>query len=706
MSIIQSIRDKAAPVTIGVIAISLIGFILMDAGRSGLGGGVSPTDAVGSINGVDVSYEAFQAKMKLNEQMYQMNGRNIDDMTRQQIYSDTWRSVVEEELLEQEYRKLGIDVTDKEYNDMLFGKNPPEWLKGQFVNERGEFDAVAAKQALNEVKKGKTGVDKDLINDVYLEPMVQGAKRNKYFSLLQNSAFVPKWMAEKTIADNNMVASFSFVTAPYSSVADSTVKVTDEQILEYARKHADEFKTEENSRSIAYVSFGFEPSAKDTADVLNALNGLKADFAAAADPGAFVSRNGSGQPFYDGYFSKSRIQIPAKDSIIGAGIGGVYGPYLDVQSYVLSRVVDVKEMPDSVKAKHILIGTYDPRTQQPKLDEATAKKRIDSIEALIKGGANFDSLAVKLSDDEGSAVKGGDLGFFGQGSMVKEFNDFCFEKRTGEMGVVKTQFGYHLIKITGQKNFGPAYKIAYLSRAIEASQATINEALLKANSFASTAKDVKSFDAAVEKGKYTKLVAEEIRENEYTVGALGVNRPLVKDIFEASVGEVLPEPVEMANQFVVVVVTGEEKAGLPSAKKLRPMVEAIVRNEIKGKALVEKVSGATTLEAAAQKWGVQVQRADSISFLSPSLPVAGYELLAGGYGFYKAGLNKVSKPFAGNTGAFLVRPEAIGAKADAAANVAEMANTLLSQQKNTLLYSSMDALRKAANVVDKRSKFL
>jgi hypothetical protein len=135
-------------------------------------------------------------------------------------------------------------------------------------------------------------------------------------------------------------------------------------------------------------------------------------------------------------------------------------------------------------------------------------------------------------------------------------------------------------------------------------------------------------------------------------------------------------------------------------------VEFIVRNELKGKILVEKVKGATTLEAAAEKWGVQVQRADSISFVSPTLPVAGYELLAGGYGFYKAGLNKVSKPFVGNTGAFLVRPEQIGAKADAAANVAEMTKTLLSQQKSMLLYSSMEALRKAATVVDRRSKFL
>ncbi|HSC54208.1 MAG TPA: peptidylprolyl isomerase [Phnomibacter sp.] len=707
MSIIQSIRDKAAPVTIGVIAISLIGFILMDAGRSNRGGGVSPTDAVGEINGVDLSWEAFQKQVKLNEQMYEMQGRSVDENTRQQIYSDTWRTMVDEELLTQEYSKLGIDVSDKEFNDLLFGANPPQWLTQQFTNpETGAFDVVAAKQAINELKKNKANTNRDLINDVYLDPMISGTKRSKFFSLLQNSAYAPKWMAEKTIADNGLAANFSYVVAPYSAVSDSTVKVSDAQINDYIKAHESEFKTDENSRSIAYVSFSFLPSGSDTADANKALNDLKAEFAAAPDAGTFVTRNGSSLPFFDGYISKGRIQIAAKDSIIGAGVGKVYGPYLDGNSFVMSRIVDVKVLPDSVRAKHILIGTFDPRTQQQTLSDEVAKKRIDSIEALVKGGASFDALAMSMSDDEGSKMLGGDVNYFASGKMVKEFNDFCFDKKTGDMGVVKTSFGYHLIKITDQKDFSPSYKIAYMAKPIEASQATINDAQLKANTFATHSQDLKSFDATVTKDNLSKLIAQEIKESDFQVGTLGVNRSLVKDIFKADVGSVISDPIELNDQFIVVAVTNEDKKGLPSAGKVRPMVESIVRNELKGKLLAEKVKGVTTLDAAAQKLNVPVLRADSVSFLSPLIGGAGYELKAGGFGFNKANLNKVSGPIAGTAGLFLVQPLSIFANPAASANVEETMKNIVNQQRNTLLYSSMDALKKAASVTDKRSKFL
>lgn len=706
MSIIQTIRDKAAPVTIGVIAISLIGFILMDAGRSGLGGGVSPKDAVASVNGVDISWETFQQKVKLNEDIQQMQGATVDENTRQQIYTETYRTMIDEELLNQEFAKLGIDVSDKEFNDMLFGKNPPQWLTQQFTNEKGEYDVVAARNAINELKKNKANANRDLINNVYLNPMIDGTKRNKYFSLLQNSTYVPKWMAEKTIADNNQMASMSYIVAPFSSISDSAVKVTDAQILEYAKKHQSEYETEEGSRHIAYVAFDASPSAQDTADVVSSLEALKAEFASTADAGSFVMRNGTTLPYFDGYVSKNRIQIAQKDSIIGAGVGKVYGPYLDVQSFVLSKVVDSKVLPDSVKARHILIGTIDPRTQQPLMDDASAQKKADSLFAAIKAGADFTALALMNSTDEGSKIQGGDLGYFASGTMVKEFNDFCFSKSKGDMEVVKTQFGYHIIQITDQKDFAPAYKIAYLAKTIDASQATINDAQMKANTFLSKSKDYKSFDANATAEKLNKLVATDIKAADYQIGMLGVNRQLVRDIYKADVGEVLPEPIEINNQFVVVAVTGEDPKGLPSVNKLRPMVESIVRNELKGKQLAEKLAGVNTLEAAAQKLNVPVLRADSVSFVSPLLGGVGYELKAGGFGFNKSSVGKVSAPIVGSSGVFLVKPENIYAKADATANVQETMSTLTNQQRGVLLYGSMEALKKTAAVTDNRTKFL
>jgi peptidyl-prolyl cis-trans isomerase D len=246
-----------------------------------------------------------------------------------------------------------------------------------------------------------------------------------------------------------------------------------------------------------------------------------------------------------------------------------------------------------------------------------------------------------------------------------------------------------------------------MAKPIEASQATINDAQLKANTFASNSRDLKAFDANVSKGNLPKLVAQEIKENDYQLGALGVNRQLVKEIYKSDVGAVIADPFELTDQFIVVAVTAEEKKGLPSATKVRPMVESLVRNDLKAKMLGDKIKGATTLDDVAQKLGSQVLVADSVTFMSPMIGGAGYELKAGGFGFNKNSLNKMSGPIAGTAGLFVVQPLSIFAKPDpAATSVEETMKSIANQQRSTLLYSSMDALKKASSITDKRSKFM
>ena len=706
MSIIQNIREKYAAAVIGLIALSLIGFILMDAGSRGAGsGGVNPTDAIGSINGSNISYETFINKTKLMESMYAANGRTVDENTRQQINSDTWRTMVESEIFTQEFSKLGLSITDKEFNDLLFGKNPPQFLTQEFTDPAtGQFDAAKAKAAIAQLKKQKNNPNTTQIDEVYLKPLMENTLRKKYQALLQNSTYIPTWMAEKTIADNNSIASFQYVTVPYATIADSTIKITDDQINTYVAAHASQFKQDEATRNIAYVSFPFNPSAADTAEVLKELNGLKSEFETSDDAALFVTRSGSIIPFYDGFNSKARIQIPAKDSIIGAGTGKVYGPYLDGSNYVLSRVMDVRTMPDSVKARHILVATIDPRTQQPLRADSVAKLMMDSIVVALKGGTPFELLALQKSDD-GSKTNGGDLGYFTSGTMVKEFNDFCFDKKTGEAGVVKTQFGYHYIQITDQKNFQPSYKIAYLAKPLDPSQETISDALGKANIFASQSRNLKAFDENISKQNLSKLVASDIKELDFQIPALGTNRKVIREIFEKSVGDVL-DPEEFGNQYVVIAVSGTEKAGLASATKARPQVENILRNEAKAKQLAAKIGKPVSLEAVAQAQNTTVQRADSVSFASPLVPNAGYELKVGGYAFNKAAQGKISTVIGGTSGVFIIKPEAVGAKSDASANLEDTRKNLEGQLKNAATYSSMQALRSASKIKDSRSKFL
>lgn len=705
MSIIQQIREKYAAVGIGFIALSLIGFILMDSTKNN-SGGIDPNDAIGEVDGRRISYNEFMKQATAIEDMQKSGGRNVDEELRQQINTEVWRQLVEETLMSGEYQKLGLVVTDKEFNDLLFGDNPPPFLTQQFTNpETGQYDAAAARKAIGDLKKNKANANIEMIEEFYLKPLIEQTLRDKYNALLGNSAFVPGFIAQKSMSDNNSVASFRYVSIPFSSVADSLVKVSDEAIKKYVSEHKREFKQEEKMRSVSYVAFPYNASPSDSSEVFNELIRLKPEFESSTDPGGFVALNASIINFSDNYFSKERIQIAAKDSIIGAGIGKVYGPYIDGGSYVLSRVVDSKVMPDSVKARHILIGLFDRQTQQPIMPDSVGKARIDSIEAAIKGGADFAALATLYSNDPGSAQKGGDLGYFASGTMVPEFNDFCFNKSKGALGVVKTQFGYHLIEVTDQKNFAPAYKIAYLARSIDPSMETVNAALNSANQFAGNSRTVKAFDENAIKQNFTKLVIPDIRENDYVLMGLGTNRRMVKDIFEAKLGDVL-EPVELEGKYVVVAVTSEEKDAVMSVEKARPTVEPILRNKEKAKKIIEKIGKISTLDGVASANGGVVLRADSVSFVSPVVSGAGYEPKVAGYAFNKKHVNKISAPIAGNSGVFVIEPLSIGASANSGTSLEDTKNSLRGQVRNSAMSSSMQALREKGSIKDMRSKFL
>ncbi len=707
MSIIQTVRDKGMWVVSVAIALSVIGFLLMDA-RSGSKGATGGTaeESIGTVNGKNITYGRYLELEKMMEDNYASQGRPVDEATRQQIRQQVWSQLSDGTALDQEIEKLGFALTDKEIADEMFVSNPPEFLKQEFTNkETGQFDAAAARNAINQLKKRKDDAQKQNLVKMFIDPFVESLLRKKYFTMLQASAYVPKWMVEKTMADNNAIASFQYVSVPYTSIADSTITISDDAVSAYVKAHEAEYKLEEPSRSIAYVSFEVKPSTADSIATQTAISNFKTEFSTTADPASFTTRNSSELPFFDGYNAGSKMMMPAKDSILAAGSGKVYGPYMDGNSWVLSRIVDVKTLPDSVSVRHILVGTINPQTQQPTRDDATAKAKIDSIYTAIKGGADFTMLAMQLSDDEGSKMKGGVYEFFPQGQMVPEFNDSSFQGKVGDYKVVRTQFGYHLINILAQKGMQPSYKIAYMSKSIVPSQETINEALNKANVFAANSRSIKAFEENIKKGNLARLVVPEVKPVDYSIMGVGENRELVRWIYKNDPGEV-SEPQDMKDKYVVVAITGAEEAGLPSAAKARPMVEPILRNIEKSKQIKAKLGAISTLDALATAKGTSVQRADSVMFSNPVVPGGGPENKVVGLAFSKTALNKVSAAIEGTSGIFVIKPEMVGAKVSMAAGIDEQRKQMEQQLKQSVSYTAISALRKAANIKDKRSKFL
>jgi peptidyl-prolyl cis-trans isomerase D len=703
MSIIQSLRDRAAVLLSVMIAISLIGFLVQDAfiGRSGnLFSG--PSTTAGSINGKKIDLVEFNQKVNTAEQSYRAQGLQTNEMMTQSIIENVWNGYIQEALINGEVEKLGLKVTPKELGTVLFSEDAPQEFRQMFTDRNtGMYDINAAKNWFNGVKKSTKEEDVRMVADQLINPIQINLLTQKYVSLFTQGSYVPKWMIEKMNADNALIASVDFAGGPYTAVVDSTIKISDQEIADYVNNHKEDFK-QEYVKSLSYVSFSANPTSADSQKVFNGLNQLKAEFLSTNDEKGFVTRNNTTLPFYDGFALKSKLQMSAKDSIIAMGVGSVIGPYIDGGSYVIAKKVASKSMPDSVQLRHILVGTINPQTGQETRADSVAKKRADSIFNVIKAGGNFGALAAQLSEDEGSKQNGGEYNFSSTdaATLDKDFSNYMFNNPKGSFDVIKTSFGYHVIQIMDQRNFEPAYKVAYLAKNIVASDETDNTASSGATQFAGSSRDAKSFDETAQKMKVLKNFADNVKEMDYGAGQLS-SRALVKWAFENKVGTV-SEPFDLKDQYVVAIITNEIKEGVQPPALARVVVEPILRNKKKAEILSNKVGPEKNLEKIALTLGGTSGRIDTLRFADPFVTNIGTEIKVIGAAFNKKNLSNVSDAIAGQNGVFYVKVNNVSSLPSAAVDLVSQKKTIESQLKQFAGYSTMEALRKSAKIVDKR----
>ena len=714
MSIIQDIRDKYAKLTVVLIALALVGFILTDyfAGKSrGMMGG--PSNTVGVVNGKKILFEEFSKKVTQAEESMKAQGYPAAAAS-QQALEQAWSQEINQALLSEEFDKLGINVGKKELGDILYGQNAPQDIKQQFTDEKtGVFNAAQAKQQIDQRLKKGTEDEKANIN-AYINQLVNVRLADKYFSLISGTTNVPKWLIEKQNADAAQLARVSLVRETYASVPDSTVKVDDSEIQAFVNKHKDQFKQEE-SRSISYVSFSAAPNAKDSAATLNSLLSVKDRFTSADSIEQFLA--GEGADYFDGYVSANAIQIPVKDSLFKLPVGGVYGPYLDANSYVMAKMIGIRVLPDSIKCRHVLVSN---NLQQGGVDDSTASRRIDSIKLAINSGANWDSMVQKYNPvSDGSRQNKGEMTFSSTQiqdvNFAKEFAQFIlFDGKVGERKVVKTSFGYHYIEIMSAIKPSTHYKIAYLPKEIIASQETDNAALNEANTFAAESSDIKSFDDNFEKKLkakgYQKGIATDIPRSGSSIRGLeAASRSFVRDIYAADRGEVL-KPERVDNSYVVAVVTEVLEEGTMSVARARVAgAEAEVRTKKKAEILKKKVGTVTTLEDAISKFGGSktIEPLDSLRMSGSALA---YEPKVIGAAFNPANKGKVvPEVLAGRQGVYVVKVEDQYTTTVAAQDIEAIRQTRYQQAKQGMgnQYSSSNPLlilRKAATIKDKRSE--
>ena len=713
MSVIQKIRDKYARWAVVAIALSLLGFIMMDAfaGRGSMFGGDGPGNTLGKVNGKEIDYMSFQQQVQDQEEMARQQGYNIDETQRQQLMSSLWEQEVTNIIMTEEYEKLGLTVTDKEMRTVLIA-NPPEQLKQRYTDENGNFNTAAAQQEINTMLKDAK--QKEQIRNFLL--------MRKYSALIANTVHIPKWLVEKKNADQSLMAKLSYIAVPYTSVPDSSIKISDDEIEDYIDDNKDRYEQKEETRNVEFVTISAAPSASDSADARNSLIALKDTFAKVNDNyELFLQANASAFPFYNGYLSRNAIQNANKDSILNAPVGVVYGPYLDISQqnrkgmYVISKIIGMKQWADTAKIRHILVATTQRDQQSGRMytikDDSSAKKTADSIFALLQSGQPFDSLVVRFSDDQGSKQKGGMYdNISANGEWDHEFVEYSFDNKPGHIGIVKTIFGYHILEVLAHTGSSQAFKVAYLTKEIIPGEVTEQQATNLANSFAGESRDQKSFSSNYDKMLRNKGVLKSsasLKPLDYNVpGIPGGARGFVRKVFEEDEGDVIgPERVE--DNYIVAVITSVREPGVPSAKSIRSEVEPLLINRKKADQIIKNIGTVSTLEQVAAKAGQAIQTVDSIRFENPR--VLGYEPRVIGAAFNPNNKNKVvTQAIAGSQGVYVIRvdnltttPVEIGI---------EPQRQMMEAQEKQMLNPNygggpLQALKESAKIKDYRHKF-
>ncbi len=719
MSVIQTIRDRGALISAIVIAVSLVGFILMDAfsGRGSIFNGQQST-TLGTVNGKKIAYADFEAKMKAQEQQMQQQqpGYAMNEATRQGMMQQLWNQEVNRLVMMEAFEKLGLRVGKKELNDVLFN-DPGEQVIQRFTDpQTGMYDAAAYQQQVMQWKNSKNPDDQRSFGQ-FLADLEYQRLNDKFNSLVAVSAYYPKWYLEKQNAERSLMANISYVVVPYATVSDSSVKISDKEISDYIAKNKDDFKVDE-SRSIEYVTFDAAPTSADSLAIYQQISQLVQPFKDATDVAGFVNANYSELGYYKGKVPKSSIQAgPYIDSVAKVGAGNVYGPFVFGNNYQLAKVVSQAVWPDTVNIRHILIATAE--NGQQIRDDSSAKKLADSLLGLVRAGSNFDTLVAKYSADEGSKANGGKYENVPPGKMVPEFNDYIFSNSTGSTGVVKTQFGYHVIQIQSQKGSSPVFEVAYLTKPIVASRETDANANNAANKFAGDSRDQKSFNANWEKelkAKGIQKVPVTLGPQDYNIMGLGISRQFVREVYDADKGDVL-QPTLIGDKYVVAVVTEVTKEGTMSVDQARIRVEPVLRNEKKAQQIIQKIGNYTTLEEASTKAGFPIATADSIRFSGGQSQMS-YETKLLGVSFNPANNGKVvAKPVDGAQGVYVVRVNSQSATSVASANIDDERRFLRQQAVQRIMggygnfgfgmqgQTPASTLRNLAKIKDNRRKF-
>ncbi|MCC7465170.1 MAG: peptidylprolyl isomerase, partial [Saprospiraceae bacterium] len=656
---------------------------------------------LGKVGDLEVSRSEFDTYEKL---VYSEQQRE----NAYQIRSQAWTYFVEKAIVEQEVEPLGLGVGQEELLDLQFGLNLSPVIVERFKNEAGQPDRAQLAGIKNAIEQGQftdpraraywSQQEKEIIKTRLQEKLINAVSKGMY---------TPKWQAEMVFKETNNRRDFVAVRIPFDKIKDDEIKMEDSDYKDFIRENPNLFEQQEEMRVISFATFAVVPTSADSTAAYESISKLIGELRNAKNDSSFCIANGGA--FSGIYVPKKQFPSAFADSAMTRPLGSVIGPIFDDGEYRILKVIDRKALPDSVRARHILLREATPENSA----------RADSLIALIKSGKQrFDSLAIRISQDPASGKDGGDLGWFGNGNMVKEFNDLCFI--TGEQGKIykiSTQFGWHIVEITGKKfeSGEMSAKVAVLGRRIEPSKTTQQAVKDKAVSVIQQAKTLSDLENLANQNRGQFQALQNLKQNDFVIGSMGTGddvREVIRWAFEENnkVGNISKEVFAFGDpnggyfdsKYLVVGLKSIIPKGKPTVASLKATQEADLRikNLKKGAMIISKTQNPSDLSAIAAQWNNgRIDTLKSVNFLSTN----NEPRVAGTVFALETG--KMSAPIIGNLGVVYVIPITDVLEQPLPADMTLFRRQMSSQAITGMRTSLMKSLQRGYDVQDNRHRF-
>jgi peptidyl-prolyl cis-trans isomerase D len=704
MALIGKIRQNGWILILG-LGLALFAFIIQDIVQNTNNYKAGDVNTIGKVNGVAINKRSFDTY----QEMVYGNSQADPYQVRSQVFS----YFVESALVKEVAEKVGLGVPKDELLDLEFGNSLSPIIQQRFTSESGMVNIQQLQQIKGAIEGKTLPAEYRQYWSVQEDEIIKDRLQSKFTNMISKAIYTPKWQAEMGFAENNKRYNFSYVRIPFDKVDPSEVKLTDADYKSFLDANKEQYYQDEETRTVELVQVDVVPTAQDSLISFNLVNDIATRWKSATNDSAFLV-SVQGGTYNEAFLTKAELPAALADTLTKTATGAYLGPILADGSYSIAKILARKAVPDSVRARHILIKTDAVGSL------VAAEALVDSIiTVLATGKTSFDSLAARFGSDA-TVSKGGDLGWFGPGQMVKPFNDAVFYKmEQGKTGKIQTNFGWHVLEVTGKKftTNQSGIRLGLVSERVRPSKATTDKYRSTAEAIVANAKTYDQLKESAGKEGLQMQIAPPVRENDFQLGTYATGqeaRDILRWAFDekTKAGNVSKQifTITDANQgyfdskYYVAAVKSIRPKGYASVADVKQMIETQVMNQKKGEILISKIKDAGNMEAVASQFGATVDAASNVNFLSPQIGQGGMEPKVVGRSMGMKP-DEVSKPIAGNAGVYIVTGSKLVNEIEVPSDLSMFKKQLssgISGQVRARLFSIM---KKKTKVDDFRSRF-